>query len=101
MMKILSIMGEIRKILLTLIPAVLSLGLLRQTAVANITSSEEYGPILLPVKEIMPLSIIKGLPGQGRIEDIGFSPDGKLIAMSGGNSVLLWNLATDEVKKIN
>jgi tricorn protease-like protein len=35
---------------------------------------------------------IAALPGKGRVEEIGFSQDGNLLAMGGPNGIILWNL---------
>ncbi len=51
----------------------------------------EASPILIPIKGVIDINRTISLQGQGRVEMIGFSPDGRYVAMAGGNGALLWD----------
>ncbi len=61
---------------------------------ANLVGQEtrgEISPILVPIKGLVNINRSMSLPGQGRVEMIGFSPDGRYVAIAGGGA-LLWDL---------
>jgi WD40 repeat protein len=68
---------------------------------AQTSSPEGNQPVLIPLKDIA--DVIKHLtvPGQGRIEELVFSPDARYLAMGSGNSILLWDLTSGEFKSLS
>lgn len=60
----------------------------------------EASPILIPVKGLANMTRTMSLPGQGRVEMIGFSPDGRLLALAGGNRVLLWDFSAGSTREL-
>lgn len=61
-------------------------------ALAGQETQGEISPILIPVKGLVNINRTMSLPGQGRVEMIGFSPDGRYVALTGGGGALLWDL---------
>ncbi len=61
-------------------------------ALAGQETRGEISPILIPVKGVVNINRTMSLPGQGRVEMMGFSPDGRYVAMAGGGGILLWDL---------
>jgi WD40 repeat protein len=69
----------------------LFLALTWPTALDGQKTQEEASPILIPLKGLVNINRNMSLPGQGRVEMIGFSPDGRYVAMAGGGGALLWD----------
>lgn len=69
-------------------------------AIAGQKTQGEASPILIPVKGLVNMNRTMSLPGQGRVEMIGFSPDGRLLALAGGNRVLLWDFSAGSTKEL-
>jgi len=58
----------------------------------------EASPILIPIKGVVDINRTISLQGQGRVEMIGFSPDGRYVAMAGAAGALLWDISTGFTK---
>lgn len=59
---------------------------------------EEKLPILIPLKDTPDFIKKSSLTGQGRAEEVGFSPDSHYLAIGFGNGIVLWDLTSGETK---
>lgn len=59
---------------------------------------EEKLPILIPLKDTPDFVKKASLSGQGRAEEVVFSPDGHYLALGFGNGIVLWDLTSGEAK---
>lgn len=59
--------------------------------------SDETEPILIPLENVVDIIKDKSLPGQGHIQELAFSPDGKILALGVDNkNILLWNVESEK-----
>lgn len=71
-----------------------------QMAAATSQTTQNTAPILILLSSIPPMNRIMSLPGQGRVEMTGFSPDGRLVVLAGGPKILLWDLSSGSTKDL-
>ena len=59
--------------------------------------SDETEQILIPLENVVDIIKDKSLPGQGHIQELAFSPDGKILALGVDNkNILLWNVESEK-----
>lgn len=62
--------------------------------------SDETEPILIPLENVVDIIKDKSLPGQGHIQELAFSPDGKILALGGGKNIILWNVESEKTNTL-
>lgn len=65
------------------------------------SSPETSSPILIPIKDIPDIIRYSSLPGQGKVEEVAFSPDGTLLALGVPSAIILWNLRSGETRTLH
>jgi len=62
--------------------------------------SDETEQILIPLENVVDIIKDKSLPGQGHIQELAFSPDGKILALGGGKNIILWNVESEKTNTL-